>query len=49
MEEGENQGSVMPDEDEPVTEDKPVVEDKPASEKTTEELAREDEQRTGNP
>lgn len=46
VDEGEDQGSVMPDEDEPVVE-KPA--DKPASEKTTEELAREDEQRTGNP
>lgn len=36
--EGEDQGSVMPDEDEA-----------PAVEKTTEELAREDETRSGNP
>jgi hypothetical protein len=33
----------MPDEDEP------VIEEKPMAEKTTEELAREDEQRSGNP
>jgi sec-independent protein translocase protein TatC len=43
IDEGEDQGSVMPDEDEPVIEEKPMVE------KTTEELAREDEQRSGNP
>lgn len=43
VDEGEDQGSVMPDEEEP------AVAEKPASEKTTEELAREDEQRTGNP
>lgn len=42
---GEDQGSVMPDEEELP----PSPEDKPASEKTTEELAREDEQRSGNP
>lgn len=41
--EGEDQGSVMPDEEEP------VIEQKPMAEKTTEELAREDEQRSGNP
>ncbi|MES2598239.1 MAG: twin-arginine translocase subunit TatC [Verrucomicrobiota bacterium] len=44
QEEGEDQGSVMPDEDE-----KPADTPKPASEKTTEELAREDENRSGNP
>ena len=38
IDEGEDQGSVMPDEDEI-----------PAVEKTTEELAREDETRSGNP
>jgi len=43
IDEGEDQGSVMPDEDEP------VIEEKPMAEKTTEELAREDEQRSGNP
>jgi sec-independent protein translocase protein TatC len=43
IDEGEDQGSVMPDEDEP------VIEEKPLAEKTTEELAREDEQRSGNP
>ncbi|GEP40750.1 twin-arginine translocase subunit TatC [Brevifollis gellanilyticus] len=43
-EQGEDQGSVMPDEDE-----KPADTSKPASEKTTEELAREDEERSGNP
>ena len=44
---GEDQGSVMPDEDEPL----PADPSKPATEKekTTEELAREDEQRSGNP
>lgn len=39
--EGEDQGSVMPDEDESSA--------TAAAEKTTEELAREDEQRSGNP
>jgi len=43
IDEGEDQGSVMPDEDEP------AIEEKPMAEKTTEELAREDEQRSGNP
>jgi sec-independent protein translocase protein TatC len=43
IDEGEDQGSVMPDEDEPAAEEKPMAE------KTTEELAREDEQRSGNP
>jgi sec-independent protein translocase protein TatC len=43
IDEGEDQGSVMPDEAEP------VEEEKPAREKTTEELAREDEERSGNP
>lgn len=40
-EEGEDQGSVMPDED--------ATPPKPDGEKTTEELAREDENRSGNP
>lgn len=55
-EEGEDQGSVMPDEEEPEPgEEKPAAPgtsatpDKPASEKSTEELAREDESRSGNP
>jgi Tat protein translocase TatC len=43
IDEGEDQSSVMPDEDEP------SAESKPQAEKTTEELAREDEQRSGNP
>jgi len=38
---GEDQGSVMPDEDE--------TPPKSDAEKTTEELAREDEKRSGNP
>jgi Tat protein translocase TatC len=45
VDEGEDQGSVMPD-DEPEV---PAETPKPAVEKTTEELAREDEQRSGNP
>jgi Tat protein translocase TatC len=45
VDEGEDQGSVMPDE-EPEVPAEPL---KPAHEKTTEELAREDEQRSGNP
>lgn len=49
--EGEDQSSVMPDEDEP---EPPAPasapsEDKPVTEKSTEELAREDESRSGNP
>lgn len=61
-EEGEDQGSVMPDEEdaevsppaEPTAEpdaskpEEPAA-DKPVVEKSTEELAREDESRTGNP
>ena len=46
IDEGEDQGSVMPDEDE-VTD--PAADSKPVEEKTTEELAREDETRSGNP
>lgn len=45
VDEGEDQGSVMPDEAPEVSAEPP----KPAHEKTTEELAREDEQRSGNP
>lgn len=45
VDEGEDQGSVMPDEEPEVPAESP----KPAHEKTTEELAREDEQRSGNP
>lgn len=45
---GEDQGSVMPDEAPP---DSPadVAEERLVAEKTTEELAREDEERSGNP
>jgi sec-independent protein translocase protein TatC len=44
----EDQGSSVPDEDdEPFASGRPA--DTPQSEKTTEELAREDEQRGGNP
>lgn len=43
---GEDQGSVMPDEEDPPV---PADAPKPETEKTTEELAREDEQRSGNP
>ena len=43
IDEGEDQGSDMPDEDEP------LGEAAPAAEKTTEELAREDEKNSGNP
>jgi Tat protein translocase TatC len=53
--EGEDQSSVMPDEDE-IEPETPVsdaaaatVEDKSLTEKSTEELAREDESRSGNP
>lgn len=47
---GEDQGSVMPDEEEPpVPAESPADPAKPETEKTTEELAREDEQRSGNP
>jgi Tat protein translocase TatC len=42
---GEDQGSVMPDEEELP----PSPEPNPTTEKTTEELAREDEMRSGNP
>lgn len=45
VDEGEDQGSVMPDEEPEVPAETP----KPPVEKTTEELAREDEQRSGNP
>jgi len=45
VDEGEDQGSVMPDEEPEV----PAEDPKPTAEKTTEELAREDEQRSGNP
>ena len=45
VDEGEDQGSVMPDEEPEVPAEPP----KPTHEKTTEELAREDEQRSGNP
>lgn len=48
LDEGEDQGSVMPEDDEtpPASGE---GKDKPAQEKTTEELAREDESRSGNP
>ncbi|TDU81137.1 Tat protein translocase TatC [Prosthecobacter fusiformis] len=48
VDEGEDQSSVMPDEDE-TEPPSPSAEDKPISEKSTEELAREDESRSGNP
>jgi Tat protein translocase TatC len=44
VDEGEDQGSVMPDEEE-----LPPSQEPAAAEKTTEELAREDEERSGNP
>lgn len=44
VDEGEDQGSVMPDEEELPPSPEPA-----AAEKTTEELAREDEERSGNP
>lgn len=57
VEEGEDQGSVMPDEEEPEASPNAEVNEsnstngnaKPLPEKSTEELAREDESRTGNP
>jgi|GEM_PF-262223 len=53
LDEGEDQSSVMPDEEADVAEQPkvpaPPAEDKPATEKTTEELAREDEERSANP
>ena len=53
VDEGEDQSSVMPDEDEiepaPPAPASDPAEDKPVSEKSTEELAREDESRSGNP
>ncbi|HEY1082393.1 MAG TPA: twin-arginine translocase subunit TatC [Prosthecobacter sp.] len=48
LDEGEDQGSVMPEEDETPPASGEGT-DKPAQEKTTEELAREDESRSGNP
>lgn len=46
IDEGEDQSSVMPDEDEEAPQ---IADAKPDAEKTTEELAREDETRSGNP
>jgi len=48
LDEGEDQGSV-PADDEPEPEPTPPADSKPITEKSTEELAREDEARSGNP
>lgn len=50
LDEGEDQGSVMPPEDDDLPDAPPAsTPDRPVSEKSTEELAREDESRSGNP